>query len=138
MKTRLFDFSCSVPADRPLFDGFHGCSPGLARFLRQLTQTFDADFRSSWGPINEGESPAPKRGVTELVFELLSHSNQCLLRHMQPLCSQTSPVTHPSDTSNASTDPLFRHPPTGCRHLCGETRMDSIFLEITLCNVSCL
>ena len=105
---------------------------------RQLPVTTSANFHSGWGRQKEGESPASKRGVTGLVLELLPHSNQYPQWHVQPLCSQTSPVPHPSDTSYTSTDPLFEHPPTGGGWTSSETRMDSMFLEITPCNVSCL
>ena len=106
--------------------------------VRQLAEGSDPNFHGSWGRKKEGESPASKGGVTGLVVELLPHSNQYPQWHVQPLCSQTSPVPHPSDTSHTSTDPLFEHPPTGGGHLPGETRMVSMFLEITPCNVSCL
>ena len=138
MKTRLFDFSYSVPARSPRFPWTLALWARRPWRARQLAVGRGANFHGGWGTKNEGESPVSKRGVTELVSELLSHSNQYPQWHVQPLCSQTGPVTHPSGTSNASTDPLFRHPPTVGSLLTGEMRMVSIFVEITSIHVSCL
>ena len=138
MKTRLFHFSYSVPARSPRFPWTLALWARRPWRARQLAVRRGAYFPDGWGSKKEGESPASKRGVTGLVLELSPHIRTNLQWHVQPLCSQTSPVPHPSDTSYTSTDPLFEHTPTGGGHLTGETLMDSIFLEITTFHVSCL
>ena len=113
----------------------HKNAGGALHFMisRHHIECKHADFESGWGSKKEGESRASKGGVTELVFELLPHSNQHLQWHVLPLCAQTSSVTPPSEMSYVSTDPLSQYPPAGCGLPRFETRTVSIFLEIAPC-----